>query len=95
MKDMQRIEILFNETFGHMNRRFDKLEGRFDGLEGRFSGLENQVVGIQADVDEMKLAVARIPFIERKLDRIKLVVGEHSSKLINHGVRIGKLEKRH
>lgn len=61
---------------------FHEMNGRFDVLEERFGNFEA----------EIKPMLARIPFIERKLDRIKMVVGDHSSKLLNHESRIGRLE---
>ncbi len=87
MKDMQRIEILFQGV----NGRFDLLETRFEGLESRFDVLESRFDVLEADIKPM---LARIPFIERKLDAIKVVVGGHSSKLIKYDARISKLEQR-
>lgn len=63
---------------------FHQMNGRFDVLETRFDKFEAEV----------KSALSRIPFIERKLDSIKLVVGDHSSKLLNHKSRIGQLEHK-
>ena len=63
---------------------FREMSGRFDVLEERFNGFET----------EIKPLLARIPFIERKLDRIKVVVGGHSSQLLNHESRINRLEHR-
>jgi archaellum component FlaC len=87
MKDMQRIEILFHQ----MNGRFDVFEERFNGLEGRFDKFEQRFDNFEA---ELRPLLARIPFIERKLDRIKVVVGGHSSQLLNHESRINRLEHR-
>ena len=61
---------------------FHEMNGRFDVLERRFDNFESEIRPI----------LARIPFIEQKLDRIKVVVGDHSSKLLNHESRIGRLE---
>jgi hypothetical protein len=89
MKDMQRIELLFHEINGRFDVLEERFEKRFNGFEWRLGGLERRFDNFESKIRPM---LARIPFIERKLDHIKAVVGDHSSKLLNHESRIGRLE---
>jgi len=88
----------FTDMERSMNQRFKDMESvmnqRFADMEKRFDGLIEVVTVMQADIQEMKPMVNRIPFIERDIDDIKKVLTTHSRQLHNHEKRLNRLEAR-
>ena len=69
-EQFQKVEARFDkvdERFAKVDERFDKVDERFAKVYDRFSAVDEQIRSVQSELNDVKVAVARLEGPQQRL----------------------------